>query len=210
MRTILSISMILLLALGACGTAEKTQYLNQYESFVDEVKVEYASFTDSDWKANNQRMQYFLDEEYPAVRTELTDKEKAHVWSEAFSYYMIQYGEEGLDHFQEHREVYMEMVEESADLAVEIIDQLSEDVIPELQKHMPEIRRIGEDIIRNLERKGALDRLEESLERFGERMEELGEQLEEEMEQNGEDWEKKAEEWEREMKKKEKRTTMEL
>lgn len=221
MRTILSVMLVLVLALGACGTASKTQYLNEYESFVDDVKVEYASFSEDDWERNNHQMRYFLEEEYPQFKAELNDDEKAEVWSEAFSYYMIQYGEEGLDHFQAHREVYMEMVDESADLAVEIIDQLSEDVIPELQKHMPEIRRIGEDVIRNLERKGTIDRLEQTLERFGERMEELGEEIEEEMERNGESWEKKAEElekkaeeWEREAKRREResreRPVMEL
>jgi hypothetical protein len=217
MRTILSLAMILLLVTLACAPTGKVQYLDQYESFVDDVKVEYASYDDRDWERKNEAMRFFLEEEYPEYKHEMTDEEKAQVWSEAFSYYMIQYGEEGLDHFQEHKEIYMEMVEESADLAVEIIDQLSEDVIPELQKHMPEIRLIGEDIIRNLERKGTFERLEDSLEDFGKRMEELGKELEREMEEHGEDWErkaeeweKKAEEWEKEAKKREREVKYEL
>lgn len=197
MRTFIALSVLAASLLVACGTSEKSRYLHQYSSFMSEVKTDYARFDNDDWEEHNEQLQQFLREDFHEIKDDLNDDEKAHVISEAFSYYMYQYGEKGLEHFQDNEELYMNMVQESADLAVELTEIFSEDVVPELQKHMPEIRRLGESFLRDLEDKGTIDRLEETLERFGERMEEIGEELEEEMEERAEELEEDAERWER-------------
>ncbi|MFK7924257.1 MAG: hypothetical protein AB8H47_20035 [Bacteroidia bacterium] len=197
MRTFIALSVLAASLLMACGSSEKSRYLNQYSSFMSEVKTDYARFDNDDWEDHNEQLQQFLREDFQEIKDDLDDEEKAHLISEAFSYYVYQYGENGLAHFQENEEIYMDMVQESADLAVELAEIFSKDVVPELQKHMPEIRRIGESFLRDLEDKGTIDRLEETLERFGERMEEIGEELEDEMEERAEEIEKDAERWER-------------
>ncbi|MEL6650631.1 MAG: hypothetical protein AAFQ87_07510 [Bacteroidota bacterium] len=209
MRTFIALSVIAAAMLVACGSVEKSRYLNEYSSFMSEVKTDYARFDRDDWEEHNETMHRFLQDEYREVKHDLSDEEKAHVISEAFSYYMYQYGEKGLDHFAENQELYMEMVEESADLAVEVAEIFSRDVVPELQKHVPEIRRIGEEFLRDLEDKGTIDRLEETLERFGERMEDIGEEIEEQMEERAEEIEREAERWEREREREERKRSKE-
>ncbi|MEL7534835.1 MAG: hypothetical protein AAFN10_26255 [Bacteroidota bacterium] len=205
MRTFIALTVLAASLLMACGSVEKSRYLNSYASFMSEVKTDYARFDHDDWEEHNEQMHRFLQDEFHEIKHELDEEEKAHVISEAFSYYVYQYGEKGLEHFAENEELYLDMVEESADLAVELAEIFSQDVVPELQKHMPEIRRIGEAFLRDLEDKGTIDRLEETLERFGERMEEIGEEIEEQMEERAEEIEKDAERWERDQERKRRR-----
>lgn len=165
--------------LFACSPMTKTQYIHQYDDFMTTVKEEHKDFDESDWEKSDEEFRMLVEEYYPEFEEEMTEEEKVHFWTQAFTYQIYHHKDEVLDHLEKNKEVYTQMMEENAEFIADISDEFAEEILPELEKSLPELRRLSRDFVDRLEEKGTLDRMKNSLEKLEKRMQELGEKIEE-------------------------------
>ncbi|MEO0472031.1 MAG: hypothetical protein AAF206_20555 [Bacteroidota bacterium] len=168
--------------LTACGQS-KDAYLNEYHSFMEEVNEDYQDYDRDDWKEKNRELETFLNETYPELEEEMSNQEKAKVFSEAVRYYVQQSGDRAIKDLEDNHEIYVEAIEEQSELILELTDEFTNSVLPELEKTLPELERIGKDFIDRLEKDGVFDRFEDKMEDFGKKMEEMGKRIEERAEE---------------------------
>ncbi|MEL6696284.1 MAG: DUF6565 domain-containing protein [Bacteroidota bacterium] len=164
--------------LFSCGPSDKEVFMEDFDVMMAEVKHQRVTYTVNDWEEQDEKLNELLDEHYQDFEDELTEEEKRHIWGEVFSYGVYQHGDDVIDHIERNEEVYMRMLERNLDLVEAMGDEFFHHILPELKEMGPEIQALTEKLVRRLEKRGTLDRLENILEDFGKDMEELSKDLE--------------------------------
>ena len=136
-----------------------------------------------DREKKNHELETYLNETYPDLEEEMTNKEKAKVFSEAVRYSVQQSGDRAIKDLEDNHEIYVEAIEEQSELILELTDEFTNSVLPELERSLPELERIGKDFIDRLEKDGVFERFGEKMEDFGKKMEEMGKRIEEQAEE---------------------------
>lgn len=170
-RLIVFLPLISLLV--ACGPMTKTQYVSQYDGFMQEVREEHKSYDADDWEHKNEEFKHMLEDQYPAFEEHMTEEEKVRHWTQAFTYQVYQHKGRVLQELSANEEVYAEMIRENADLIADMTDQIVRDVVPEIERIAPELKELGRSILDNLEEKGTLDKLRESAKKLEESLKEI-------------------------------------
>ena len=74
-----------------CG-ANKAQFLEQYDRFMEEVLDEEMTLTDPRWEIYDDHFQFYLTDCYVLFKPELSTSDKHDVLMGALRYYFIRYG----------------------------------------------------------------------------------------------------------------------
>jgi ribosomal protein L16 Arg81 hydroxylase len=171
-----SILLILLSLLLLSCTTTKNDYLNNFDGFMSEVKEEHPSYTDADWEEQNEVLQHMLEDQYPEFEAEMTREEKVKIWSQTFSFQVLQHKDRVIQEITENQEVYVEMMKENSEFVEAVGNEFSREILPELEKALPEFERAAENFLQELENSGTLDRLKDAAKEFGEKVQELEEE----------------------------------
>lgn len=169
---------LLIISLVGCSSVSKTQFLENYDEFMEEVQEDHEDYSSKDWKKKNESLKTFLEDEYPQFEEDLTKKEKVRIWAQALTYQVYQHKEEVIEEIEKNEEVYVEMIEEHVEFVTEVNEEIIEDVLPELERILPELKEVGKSLIERLEEKGTFEKLEKSFEKLEQKIEELEKKLE--------------------------------
>ncbi|MEM7655104.1 MAG: DUF6565 domain-containing protein [Bacteroidota bacterium] len=156
-------------------TATKTQYLHQFDGFMEEVQEEHKAYSSDDWEEKNEELKFLLEEEYPQFEEEFTDEEKVKIWSQTFTYEVMQHKEMVIEEITENQDMYIEMMKENAKFVETVGNELTNEFLPEIEKALPEFEKAARSFVKDLENSGALDRIKEAAEELGEKMKEIEE-----------------------------------
>ena len=165
---------LLALTLTAC-TSSKEAYLHDFDRFMETVQAEQSDYNEADWADRNAELQTLLEVDYPAYEAEMTPEEKAHLWTQVFTYHFLQYQDRALQALSQNQDTYVRLMEENAEFITLMGDEFTREILPELEKTMPEFQRLGEDLMQRLEQNGSLDRLQKAAEEWAKQMESLPE-----------------------------------
>ncbi|WP_430411909.1 DUF6565 domain-containing protein [Kordia sp.] len=71
----------------SCTTKE--EYLTDYQKFINEIKVNWKSYSDNDWEAKEKEYHYYNVKHYEKFKRDLSpsEKTKIHCFSFAFNFY---------------------------------------------------------------------------------------------------------------------------
>ncbi|MEZ4826657.1 MAG: DUF6565 domain-containing protein [Bacteroidia bacterium] len=179
MKTQFIITFFAAIVLFSGCTYNKTTYLKDYDSFMEEVKEDHKSFSARDWEKKNEQFRVMVEEEYPEFEPEMTQEEKVKFWTQAFVFQFYQHKDKVFDELENNKEVYSEMMEKNAEFINTLSEDFSKDILPEIEKTLPEFKKLGKDLMDRLEDKGTLDKMKDNFEELGKQMKEINEKLEE-------------------------------
>ncbi|MCF0205462.1 MAG: hypothetical protein HUK12_09330 [Muribaculaceae bacterium] len=74
--TIACALMAMAMILASCAPSSKEDYLNQFSQFIEEVKTNHESYSDSDWEKAEKKFEKFSGEWYEKFDNELSTSEK--------------------------------------------------------------------------------------------------------------------------------------
>ncbi|MEZ4775699.1 MAG: hypothetical protein R3D00_21135 [Bacteroidia bacterium] len=167
-----------MIILISCASYNKTTYLKEYDSFMEDVKEDYTSYDKKDWKEKNEEFRILVEEQYPEFEEDMSREEKVKFWTQAFTYQVYQHKDRVFDELDKNKEVYSELMEKNAEFINTFSEDFTKDILPELEKTLPEFQKLGKDFLERMEDKGTLDKMKNNLEEFGKQMKELNEKLE--------------------------------
>ena len=149
--------LILVVGFSSCKITvdSKESYLNEYESFIEEVKVNKNKYTEEEWKEKDEEFAIFSEELYEKYQEELRFLEQARI-----AKYALQYGstrgikalsnaiesEEVEDAIEEITNIFDEDIQEDLDKVIEDLKEIwDEDLKDDLKEKLNELKLKLED-----------------------------------------------------------------
>ncbi|MBN1184240.1 MAG: hypothetical protein JXB49_18265 [Bacteroidales bacterium] len=101
----LILSQFLIISIISCSTpASKESYLKKFESFINEVEIEYHEYNGEDWDKADKKYQRFSENWYDKFKEDLTTSEKLTVMGFESRYYLYKAAYSAKDYFDSYLE----------------------------------------------------------------------------------------------------------
>ncbi|RMG67079.1 MAG: hypothetical protein D6722_13855 [Bacteroidetes bacterium] len=156
----------------AC-TSPKEALMNDVDQLVTEAQAGQNTYDEKEWADKNDQLQTILKEDYPRCKDDMSPEEKAHLWSQVVSFHVIQYQERAFQALEENQDVYEQMLAENEEFITRLSEEFTQNILPELERSLPEFERLSQDLIQRLEDSGSLDRIKEAAEELTRDMERI-------------------------------------
>lgn len=160
MKQLLLFSLVVLISscgqLNPCGVSTKS-FINNYESFVDEVAEKDLGTKAESWKAYDQRFEKFVDECYPNYEDKLSRSEKSSFASATVKYLYHRYAGSLVNDLEDNETLEQEL------------EELGKTIGSYAEKFGADVSDAMNDLAQQLDRE-KLDKMLEDVSRFFENL----------------------------------------
>ncbi|MEO1434469.1 MAG: DUF6565 domain-containing protein [Bacteroidota bacterium] len=178
MNSFLSLSLITsLLILSSCSINpcgnNKRAFLNNFSTFVEDVKAADRKYSDVQWEDMDRRFRKFTDECFPEYKEQLSDKESEAFYSDAMAYAWARYGRGFINEIGGDPGKFLNNLFEGQDINIDL-DIDGDDIDNAVDQIKNALDGIDGEKLENL-----LEEAGDDIENWGKKLEEIFEDIDE-------------------------------